>query len=663
MLRRALGGACAVALLVLGSNGAREGRADTSRARPRVTSGPPTWVQTAELVAKDGKMVDLYGSAVAISGDTAIVGSPQAQGNWGTAYVYSRSAGVWSLQEELNPPLYVSGDFFGAAIALQGTTAFIDGEGETVGSNASQGVVFVYEPSGGSWTLKQTLSASDGAANEQFGGTLAVSGNTLFVGVPEKTVGTNTKQGAVYVFTLSGSTWTQTQKLVASDGAASDWFGTAIAVSGNTALIGANFHTVGANTGQGVVYVFQLSGGNWTQTQELSGSAGQQGDGFGGTIALSGTTALIGASQSFTGNSGEAYVFAQSGSTWTEEARLVSSDSGADGVGSSVGFAEGMALLGAPNAYGPGGTSVIDQGAIYTFTGSGSTWTEGAAIRATDGASLDGFGYAIATSGTDLVVGAYEKTIGTNAKQGAAYLESFGGGNGTTCSGAADCATTFCVDGVCCDGACTGPCHACTAALKGTGTDGTCGPVKSGTSCGVTCTGNQRTTSSCDATGTCVVGSKTTCPGGYACDGTTACATSCTTAAQCASNYDCMNGKCFPSSDATCSTDGHSVVRGGVTTSCAPYTCIGGACQATCTTAADCVAPSVCGADHKCGAAPSGGSSGGCGCVLLGSGSGPSPLGLGVIALVGAALVRRRRSCWARDAAATIGGSGDGRRP
>ena len=174
---------------------------------------------------------------------------------------------------------------------------------------APQGAAYVFTCSGTpcTWTQRQELTASDGASGDEFANTVAVSGNTAIIGAPYK----NSYQGAAYVFTCSGTpcTWTQQQELTAADGAHGDVFGYSVAVSGETAIIGA----IGNNSSRGAAYVFTCSGTpcTWKQRQELTAYYGASGDVFGTRVALSGAMAVIGAPGETIGNNslqGAAYV-------------------------------------------------------------------------------------------------------------------------------------------------------------------------------------------------------------------------------------------------------------------------------------------------------------------------------------------------------------------
>ncbi|MBN1976554.1 MAG: FG-GAP repeat protein, partial [Anaerolineae bacterium] len=219
------------------------------------------------------------------------------------------------------------------------------------------------------WTEQAKLTASDGAAEDHFGNSVALSGNTALVGAPYDEVGANYAQGSAYVFTRSGAAWTQQVKLTASDGAASEQFGASVALAGDTALVGAYGDGVGANDGQGSAYVFTRSGTAWAQQAKLTASDGAEWDQFGISVALSGDadTALVGAYY--------------------------------DGVGANDG-----------------------QGSAYVFTRSGTTWTQQAHLTAADGATNDHFGDSAALSGDTALVGAFSDDVGANVDQGSAYF-------------------------------------------------------------------------------------------------------------------------------------------------------------------------------------------------------------------------------------------------
>jgi hypothetical protein len=178
------------------------------------------------------------------------------------------------------------------------------------------------------FTQQAKLTASDGAAGDSFGSSVALSGDTALVGAPYDDVGANTDQGSAYVFVRSGATWSQQAKLIASDGAAYDYLGASVALSGDTALVGAHWNEIGANFDQGSAYVFVRSGTTWSQQAELTAADGTTWDSFGHSVALSGDTALVGANWDDTCQ-GSAYAFVRSGATWNQQAKLTASDGAA----------------------------------------------------------------------------------------------------------------------------------------------------------------------------------------------------------------------------------------------------------------------------------------------------------------------------------------------
>ena len=218
-----------------------------------------TWTQQAELTASDGTAFDKFGWSVAISGDTALVGAPQhavgSNAYQGAAYVFAGSGSTWTQRAELTAADGAAWDKLGSSVALSGDTAVIGAPRHVVGSTF-HGAAYVFAGSGGTWTQQAELTASDGAAWDFFGFSVAISGDTALVGAPSHAVSGNSQQGTAYVFAGSGSTWTQQAELSASDGAAGDNFGWAVAFSGNSALVGALYHAVGGNPLQGAAYVF-----------------------------------------------------------------------------------------------------------------------------------------------------------------------------------------------------------------------------------------------------------------------------------------------------------------------------------------------------------------------------------------------------------------------
>ncbi|HXI94070.1 MAG TPA: C25 family cysteine peptidase, partial [Blastocatellia bacterium] len=227
------------------------------------TRSGTTWSQQTHLIPFDGDVgggLDQFGISVAISVDTVIVGSNLADIganiNQGAAYIYVRSGTTWFLQQKITASDGAQQDRFGNSVAIDGDSAIIGASMDDIGANTDQGSAYVFTRSGSNWSQQQKFSASDGAANKTFGASVAISGDTAVVGADEGGLFLSGTQGSAYVFTRSGTVWSQQQKLLASDGSAVDTFGFSVAISQHHLVVGAPGDTIGANQDQGSAYVF-----------------------------------------------------------------------------------------------------------------------------------------------------------------------------------------------------------------------------------------------------------------------------------------------------------------------------------------------------------------------------------------------------------------------
>jgi hypothetical protein len=311
-------------------------------------------------------------------------------------------------------------DNFGYSIALSGGTALVGATHKLIGENEGQGAAYVFVRSHGAWSQQGgALTASDGAADDLFGHSVALSGDTALIGAP----GANASQGAAYVFVRSRGVWSQQGgALTVSEVADYEYFGYSVALSGNTALIAAPFKQVGANHVQGAAYVFVRSHGVWSrQGGALTASDGAEGDAFGYSVALSGNTALIGAptgQYAAEAGKGGAYVFVRSHGVWRQQGGALTAVNGVAGesFGRAVALFGDTALVGAPRKN-------RSQGAAYMFVRSQGFWSQqGDALTASDGAAVEWFGQTVALSGDATMVGAPFREIGANTDQGAVYV-------------------------------------------------------------------------------------------------------------------------------------------------------------------------------------------------------------------------------------------------
>jgi hypothetical protein len=378
-----------------------------------------------ELMASDGAGNDYFGEGVAISGNTAVVGSYWddigAIANQGSAYVFVRNGKVWTQQQQLTASDGAAGDCFGRNVAIDGNTIIVGSYLGNVGGNSDQGAAYIFVRSGTTWTQQQKLTAADGAASDYFGESISISGDTVIIGAQHDLVGTNPDQGSAYVFTRNGTTWTQQQKLTASDGAVDDRFGFSVSVSGNTAIVGAYYDNIGANLRQGSAYIFVRSGAVWAEQQKLTAADGAARDNFGVSVAVSGDTAIVGAwGDTVTAPSqGSAYIFTRGGGVWTQQQQLTASDAGGnDYFGWSVAISGNMAIVG---AY-VDDADVFDQGSAYLFVKDEAGWTQLSKLTKAAAVVDDEFGWSVAISGDTAIVGARKIDFGESFEQGAAYV-------------------------------------------------------------------------------------------------------------------------------------------------------------------------------------------------------------------------------------------------
>ena len=387
----------------------------------------PGWavtpVEVAKLVADDGASNDFFGFSVALSGDTAVIGVLRDDDNGndsGSAYVFTRSGTTWSQQAKLTATDGAANDTFGGNVALSGDTAVIGSLGDDDDVNGvDSGSAYVFTRSGTSWSEQAKLTAADGAAGDEFGYSVAILGDTAVIGAARDD-DKGKDSGSAYVFTRSGTSWSQQAKLTAADGAAGDVFSISVALSGDTAVIGADLNDEKGDN-SGAAYVFTRSGSTWSQQAKLTADDGAAGDLFGIRVALSGVTAVIGAARDDDkgDNAGAAYVFIRSGTRWSQRAKLTADDGAAnDRFGTRVAVSGNTAVIGA----------ILDDdnsdnsGSAYVFTQSGTTWSQRAKLTAADSAADDVFGWSVALAGDTVLIGAPTSILVSPGGRGSAYV-------------------------------------------------------------------------------------------------------------------------------------------------------------------------------------------------------------------------------------------------
>ena len=325
------------------------------------------WRQQAKLTAVDGAPNDTFGGNVALFDDMAVIGAMRDDDvgeNSGSVYMFTRSKGEWSQFSKFIAADTAEGDAFGQSIALSADIMVIgaprdDAQGKDSGS------AYVFTRSGKVWSQQAKLTATDGAAGDLFGISVALSGETLLVGADLNDEKAD-NAGAAYVYTRSGNNWIQQAKLTAADGAETDIFGVRVALSGDTALISARRDDTVMGVDAGSAYLFTRTGTSWSQQIKLTAPDGAADDRFGRSVALDGDTAVIGAMfQDEKGdNSGSAYVFTRSGDVWTQTDKIIAADGVAeDHFGWSVALSGGTTVIAATGSDDHGDQS----GAVYIY--------------------------------------------------------------------------------------------------------------------------------------------------------------------------------------------------------------------------------------------------------------------------------------------------------
>lgn len=369
---------------------------------------------------------DQFGSSVAISEDTLVVGAPgrsvrligtewdDSKINYGVVYVFTRSDGFRSQHACLEASNAETDDQFGVSVAISGDTLVVGAIGEDSSINGGEennsifdaGAVYVFTRSSGVWNQQALLKASyllgstsNGVIGNEFGYSVAISGDTLIVGSPNVDSSDDhgefnelfpaQSSGAAFVFTRTDGVWNQQASLSASNAEEDDGFGASVAISDDTVVVGAPYEDGNASGGEndnsasnvGAAYVFNRIGGVWNQQAYLKPSTASDGHvnvfgfGFGTRVAISGATIAVSYPS---GNSlkGEAFIFNLSGEVWKQQAHLKSSNDAVsyfgDGFGSSLALSDDTLVVGAPHedssaTGGEADNSSSNAGAVYTW--------------------------------------------------------------------------------------------------------------------------------------------------------------------------------------------------------------------------------------------------------------------------------------------------------
>lgn len=364
---------------------------------PLIASGGSV-TQQAHLTPADSHLGQEFGRSIAVDGDTLVIGASrdQAAGVWaGAVYVYVRSGTAWSLQTKLVPSDLTQGNFLGRAVAIEGDTLVAGAPGQ------SSGAVYVFVRQGTSWTQQAKLTTASGVSLG-LGGSVDLDGDTVIAGATGANV-LGSASGAAHVYVRNGAAWSHQQTLTASDGDANDLFGWSVAIDGERAMVGAYMDTF--DTGK--AYVFARNGANWSEQAVLTASNAQIGAHFGMDVDIDEDTAIVGAYYASPSNvvrAGSAYVYVRQGVAWQEQAVLVASDLDVtDQFGAAVALKGEVAVIGA-NGDDHGATTAA--GSAYVFGRAGSAWVQRSKLVPTSIQAGYRFGSSVDFSGSTVVGGA-----------------------------------------------------------------------------------------------------------------------------------------------------------------------------------------------------------------------------------------------------------------
>lgn len=462
-------------------------------------SEEPLGVAMSALVVREhGKLfgveadLNYLGRAMALDGSTALVadigGGPLTES--GVVHVYDRAAGVWTLTQTLAPGVPSIGLHFGIDVALAGDEAILG-----VSGDANKGAAYVWRRAAGTWSRGERIVPDDHTIGMSFGASIAMHGDVLVIGAPTDDSAADSAGSAV-VFERVGGAWTESAKLVPGDAVPDLGFGAALALEGETIVVGAP--ATGSQDVPGRAYVFVKTNGTWVE-QRLLIENGVAHDAAGMRVRIFGDQVLVGVPGHFmqepTGLTGRVIAYARQGAAFEPVATLTSpAPSPDDRFGRDIARVGDRLLVGAP---GVDGMATTDGGAVYMFERGEAGWEIPSLLTTAELENNHGFGETIAANDKTILVDAGDVFV--DVVYAFAVL-------GSTCAANDDCETGFCVDGVCCESACNGACQTCAAP----GQEGLCGAEAASTPeplCGVyVCGEGSACKSACASTADCAVG-------------------------------------------------------------------------------------------------------------------------------------------------------------
>jgi len=400
-----------------------------------IALGQCDWATVAGAPGADD---DDFGAAVALGGDFAVVGAPgddTEEPDAGAAYVFERFGHGWVQRAKLTAGAdAVEGDRFGAAVALVGDTILVGAAETDLPGKTNAGAAYVFRRDGDAWPPVQRLTADDADALDRFGSAVAADSDPVYgdyAVVGAYLAGPlGDSPGAAYVFQRTGDEWLPDERLTALAGSTNDFFGRAAAIHLPFIIVGAD----GEDGTDGAAYVFVRGIESWSPQIRLFADDASPFANFGASVAIDFNHAVVGAprdkntcpDEDPVTPCGAAFVYQRTGPVWSGQARLAAGDTHQGQLfGKSVAIDVDTILVGAAEDNHAGG----DSGAAYVFERTAGAWIERAKLTASDAAAADRFGWAAAVDGEYALVGAKDDDVGDNEdREGSAYLYRRGAG-------------------------------------------------------------------------------------------------------------------------------------------------------------------------------------------------------------------------------------------
>jgi len=383
------------------------------------------WLESAMLKPTDSNPGDAFGVAVSLHQNRALIGATKLDAGGdpkGWVYVFDYDGMNWQETQRFNAADTQLSDDFGLAVSLWGDWALV-GAKSLPNPDALAGAAYLFNFDGMAWNEVVKLTPVDSRGGMNFGAAVSLMGDRAVVGATELFANTS-DLGAAYVFDYDGMNWLESQKLVASDGALADSFGVAVSLHNERLLIGATGVDISNVNQAGAAYVFDHDGLTWSETQKITATDFGSGDRFGQSVSIYGDWLVVGSDLDDAGTveSGSAYVFHESNGTWVEVLKIRPQVSSFAHLGSAVSVYADRILTGAPFDEG----LQVKSGTVFVHEYDGLDWNQSSIMIPLDGPANNRFGTAVSLDQNRALIGAeYAAILGRES--GAAYVFEFDG--------------------------------------------------------------------------------------------------------------------------------------------------------------------------------------------------------------------------------------------